>query len=119
MTSESKNRYIGKLEIVNKYKNTYYRTIKTKPFDVKWNTYINSIKEINDKDPKFKIGDIVRISKDKKFFAKGYVPNWSEEVFVIKKVKNSVSWTYSSVSCDRNGEDILQKKICQEQVQKV
>ena len=65
-----------------------------KPVDVKSNTYINSSKEINDKDPKFKIGDIVRISKYKNIFAKGYVSNWPEEVFVDKKVKNTVPWTY-------------------------
>ena len=63
-----------------------------KPVDVKSNTYIDSSKEINDKDPKFKIGDIVRISKYKNIFAKGYTPNWSEEVFVIKKAKNTVPW---------------------------
>ena len=95
MTSISKNVYIDKLDdIVNKYNNTYHSTIKMKPVDVKSNTYIDSSKEINDKDPKFKIGDIVRISKYKNIFAKGYVPNWSEEVFVIKKVKSTVPWTY-------------------------
>ena len=61
-----------------------------KPVDVKSNTYIDSSKEINDKDPKFKIGDIVRISKYKNIFAKGYTPNWSEEVLMVKKVKNTV-----------------------------
>ena len=86
MTSISKNVYIDKLDdIVNKYNNTYHSTIKMKPVDVKSNTYIDSSKEINDKDPKFKIGDIVRISKYKNIFAKGYVPNWCEEVFVILK----------------------------------
>ena len=94
MTSISKNVYIDKLDdIVNKYNNTYHSTIKMKPVDVKSNTYIDSSKEINNKDPKFKIGDIVRISKYKNIFAKGYVPNWSEEFFVIKKVKNTVRWT--------------------------
>ena len=53
-----------------------------KPVNVKDNTYIDS-----NKDPRFKIGDQVRISKYKYIFAKGYIPNWSEEVFVIKKVK--------------------------------
>ena len=86
MTSVSKNVYIDKLEdISNKYNNTYHTTIKMKPVVVKSNTYIDSSKEINDKDPKFKIGDIARISKYKNIFAKGYVPNWSEEVFMIKK----------------------------------
>ena len=62
-------------DIVNKYDNTYQSTIKKKPFDVKSNTYINSSKEINDRDHKFRIGDIVRISKYKNIFAKGYIPN--------------------------------------------
>ena len=76
MTSISRNVYINKLDdIVNKCNNTYHRTIKMKPVDVKSNTYIKTSKEINDKDPKFKIGDIVRISKYKNIFAKGYVLN--------------------------------------------
>ena len=87
--------YIDKLDdIVNKYNNTYYSAIKMKPVDLKSNTYINSSKEINGKDLKFKICDIVRILKYKKCFAKDYVPNWSEEDFVIKQVKNIVPWTY-------------------------
>ena len=88
MTAISKNVYIDKLDdIVNEYNNTYHRTIKMKPVDVKDNTYIDFKKEINNKDPKFKVGDHVRISKYKNIFAKGYTPNWSEEVFVIKKLK--------------------------------
>ena len=91
MTSTSKNVYIDKLDdIVNKYNNRYHRTIKMKPLDVKSNIYTNSNEEINDKDPKFRIGDIVRISKYKNIFAKGYIPNWSEELFVIRKIKNTV-----------------------------
>ena len=74
-------------DIVNKYNNTYHSTIKVKPVDVKSKTYIDSSKEINNNDPKFKIGDIVRISKYKNIFAKGYTPNWCEEIFVIKKVR--------------------------------
>ena len=105
MTSISKNVYIDKLDdIVAEYNNTYHTTIKMKPADVKDNTYINADKEINNKDPKFKVGDHVRISKYKNIFAKGYMPNWSEEVFVIKKVKNTVPWTY--VINDLNGEEI-------------
>ena len=87
MTSTSKNVYIDKLDdIVKKYNNTYHSTIKMKPVDVKSNTCINSGKQINTKDPKFKIGyyvRILRISKYKSSFAKGYVPYWSKEVFVI------------------------------------
>ena len=64
-------------------------TIKRKAFDVNLNTNINSSKEIDDKDPKFKVGNYVRISKYKSIFAKTYVPNWSEEVFIIKKLKNT------------------------------
>ena len=95
MTAISKNVYIDKLDdIVNEYNNTYHRTIKMKPVDIKDNTQTDSSKEVNDKDPKFKVGDIVRISKYKNIFAKGYTPNWSEEVFVIKEVKNTVPWTY-------------------------
>ena len=76
MTSISKNVYIDKLhDIVSKYNNTYHGTIKIKPVDVKSSTYFDSSNKINDKDPKFKISDIVRISKYKNIFAKGYVPN--------------------------------------------
>ena len=71
MTSISKNVYIEKLDaIVNKYNNTYHSTIKVKPVDVISNTYIISSKEINIKDPKFNIGDIVRISKYNFFLQK-------------------------------------------------
>ena len=92
VTSISKNVYTNKLDdIVDEYNNTYYTTI-------------NTSKNINYKDPKFKVGDRVRISNYKNIFAKGYMPNWSEEVFVIKKVKNTVPWTY--VINDLNGEEI-------------
>ena len=91
--------------IVNKYNNTYHRTTKMKPIDVKDNTYINNDEEVNDKDPKFKIGDHGRISKYKNIFAKGYTPKWSEEIFVIKNTKNTVPWTY--VINDQNGEQII------------
>ena len=79
MTSISKNVYIDKLDdIVDEYNNTYHTTIKMKPIDVKDNTYINADKEINNKNPKFKVGDHIRISKYKNIFAKGNMPNWSE-----------------------------------------
>ena len=70
MTSISKNVYIDKLDIVNEYNNTYHKIIKMKPIDVKDNTYINTDKEVNDNDPKLKVGDHVRISKYKKFLLK-------------------------------------------------
>ena len=87
MTSISKNVHIDKLDdIVNKYNKIYHRTIKMKPVDVKDNTYINSGKESIDEDPKFKVGDHVRISIYKDLCPKGYTTSWSEEVFIIKKV---------------------------------
>ena len=95
MTSISKNVHIDKLDdLVNEYNNAYDTTNKMKPIDVKDNTCINTDKEINNKDPKFKVGARVRISKYKNIFAKRCTPNWSEEVFVTKKVKNTVPWTY-------------------------
>ena len=102
----SKNVYIDKLDdIVNECNNTYHRTIKMKPVDVKDTTYIDFEKEVSDKDPKFNVGDHVIISKYKNIFAKGHTPNWSEEVFVIKEVKNTVTWTY--VINDLNDEEII------------
>ena len=97
---------IDKLDdIVNEYNNTYHRTIKMKPVHVKDNTYIYFKKEVNDKDPKFKVSDHIRISKYKNISAKGYAPYWSAEIFVIKKVKNTVPWTY--VINDLNDEEII------------
>ena len=105
MNSVSKNVYIDKLDdIVDEYNNTYHKIIKMKPIHVKNNRYIDSEKEVNDRDPKFKIGDYVRISKYKNIFAKGYMRNWSEEVFIISKIKNTVPGTY--VISDLNGKEI-------------
>ena len=88
MTSISKNVYIHNLDDkVNKYTNTYHSTVKMNHVDVKSSTYIDSSEEINDKDSKFIIGDIARISKYKNIFAKGYDPTWSEEFFFIKKLR--------------------------------
>ena len=61
-----------------------------KPVDVRWNTYTDFKKEFSDKDPKFKVDNHVKISKYKNIFAKGYTLNWSEEVFVVCKIKNTV-----------------------------
>ena len=103
MISVSKNVFINKLDkIVDEYNNIYPRTIKMKPADVKGNTYIDFKKEVNYKEPKFKVDDHIRISKYKNIFAKGYTPNLSEKVFVNKKVKNTVPWTYIYL----NGEEI-------------
>ena len=92
MTSISKNVYIDRLDgIFNKYNNTYHRTIRMKPVDVKPSIYIDFNKKNNKEGRIFKVGDHVKISKYEIIFAKGYVPNWSEKVFVTKKVKNTVS----------------------------
>ena len=91
MTSISKNVYIDKLDdIVKKYNNTYHASFKMKPVDVKDNTCIGFKKEVNDKNPKFEVADSVTILKYKNIFAKWYMPNWSEEIFIIKKIKNTV-----------------------------
>ena len=88
MTSISKNVYIDKLDvIVNIYRNIYHSTIKMKPIDVNSSTYIDFNKGNNKEDRKFKVGGHIRMSKYKNIFAKDYVPNWSEEVFVLKKLK--------------------------------
>ena len=98
--------YIDRLNnLVNKYNNTYHRTIKMKPVDVKSSMYINFDKENNKESPKFKVGDNVRISKYKNIFTKGYVPNRSEEVFVIRKIKNTIPWIY--VISDLNEKEIV------------
>ena len=75
------------------------------PIDVKNDSFAEYNEEFNEKDSKFKVNDHVRISKYKNIFAKGYAPNWSEEIFVVKKIKSTVPWTY--VISDLNGEEII------------
>ena len=105
MSAISKNVYFDVLDdIVNKYNNTVHRTIKMKPIDVTSDSYAEYNEDFNKKDPKFKVGDHVRISKYKNIFAKGYTQNWSEEVLVITKIRDTVPWTYSI--SDLNGEPI-------------
>ena len=88
MTAVSKHVYFDVLDnIVNKYNNTVHRTIKMKPIDITSDSYAEYNEDSNEKDPKFKVGDHVRISKYKNIFAKGYTQNWSEEVFVVSKIK--------------------------------
>ena len=102
MTAVSKNVYFDALDdIVNKYNNTVHRTIKMKPIDVTSDSYAEYNEDSNKKDPKFKVGDHVRISKYKNIFAKGYFQNWSE-VFVVSKIKNTVPWTHviSDLNCE-------------------
>ena len=76
-----------------------------KPLDLKSDLCAEYNEESNKKDPNYKVADYVRISKYKNIFAKGCAPNWSEEIFVIKKIKNTVPWTY--VISDLNGEEIV------------
>ena len=105
MTAVSKNVYYGVLDdIVKDYNNTWHSTIKMKREDVKDNSFTEYVEETNEEDPKFKIGDPVRISKYKNVFAMGYAPNWNEEVFIVDRVKNTVPWTYEIN--DLNGEKI-------------
>ena len=89
---------------VNKYNNTFHRTIKMKPVDVTSDSYAEYNEDSNETKPKFKAGDRIRISKYKNIFAKWYTQNSSEEVFIISKIKNTVPWTY--VISDLNGESI-------------
>ena len=106
MTDISKNVYLDVLDdIVDKYNNTIHRTVNMKPIDVTDDSYSEYDEDFNKKDPEFKDGDSIRISKYKNIFAKGYTPSWSEEVFVVSKIKYKVPWTY--VVNDLNGEEII------------
>ena len=100
-----KRRFLSTWQLHGKYSNTVHRTIKIKPIDVTDDSYAEYNEDFNKKDPKFKVGDNVRISKYKKIFAKGYTPNWSEEIFVVSKIQNTVPWTY--VINDLNSEEII------------
>ena len=105
MTAVSKNVYFDVLDdIVNKYNNTVHRSIEMKPIDVTSDSYTEYNEDSHVTKPKFKVGDCVRISKYKNIFAKGYTQNWSEEVFVVSKIKDTVPWTY--VISDLNSEKI-------------
>ena len=106
MKAVSKNVYFDALDdIVDECNNTYHRTIKMKPIDAKSDSLTEYNEESHERKPKFNINGHVRISKYKNIFAKGYKPNWSEEIFIIKKLKNTVPWTY--VISDVNGEEIV------------
>ena len=91
-------------DIINKYNNTVQKTIKIKPIDVTDDSYAEYNEDFNKKDPKFKVGDHVRILKYKSIFGKGYAPNFSGDVFVVSKIKTRVPWTF--VVSDLNGDEI-------------
>ena len=120
MTAISKKVYFDMLDnIVDKYNKSVHRTIKTKPIDVTGDYYAEYDENFNKKDSKFKVDDNVRISKYKNIFAKWYTPNYSEEVFVISKIENTVPWTY--VISDLNGQEntgSVMKKNCKKLVKK-
>ena len=116
MAAISKNIYFDVLDdIVNKYNNTVHKTIEMKPVDVTFDSYAEYNEDFNKKDPKFKVGDHVRISKYKNIFAKTYAPNWSEEVSVVSKIKNTALWTY--IVNDVSGEEIT-GRFCKKELQK-
>ena len=120
MTAVSKNVYFDVLDdVVNKCNNTVHRTIKMKSIDVASNSYAACSEDSNEKEPTFRVGDRVRVSKYKNIFAKGYTQNCSEEVFVVSKIKNTVPWTY--IISDLNGEPLLElfmKKNCKKLAKK-
>ena len=78
-----------------------------KPADVNSSTYFDFGLENNKEDPKFEVGDHIRIWNHRNIFGQGYTPNWFEEIFLIKKVKSSVQWTY--VNSDFNDEEIVER----------
>ena len=102
MTAVLKNVYFDVVDdIVNKYYNTVHTVIKIKPTEVTSDCFAEYNEDSNEKDPKFKVGDRVRISKYKNIFAKGYTQNYSEEVSVVSKIKKTVPWT-----------DVISEKKC-------
>ena len=106
MTAVLRNVYFDVLDdIVHKYSNTVHRSTKIKPIYIESDSYAEYKEDSNETDPKFKVGDYIRISKYKNIFAKGYTQNWSEEDFVVSKIKNTVPWTF--VISDSNGEPII------------
>ena len=107
MRTTFKNVYFDVLDdIVNKYNNTIHRTTKMKPIEATDDSFAEYNEESNKRNPKFKFDNHVRISKYKNIFTKGYAHNWSEEIFVIKKVKDTVPWTY--VINDLNNEEVIE-----------
>ena len=101
-------------DYVNKYNNSFHKTIKMKPTDIKSDSNAEYNVASKEKDPKFKVGDHVRISKYKNIFAKGYTPNRSKEVFVISKIKKTVPWTYVISDLSGNFYEKELQKINQE-----
>ena len=106
MTAIGKNVYYDVLDdVVNKYNNTKHSTIKMKPIDVGDNKKRVYIDGHNGKSARFNVSDRVRISKFKNIFANGYNPNWSNEIFIVDKINDTVPYTYNLK--DLNDEEII------------
>ena len=119
MTAVPKNVYFDVLDdIVKKYNNTYHNTIKMKPIYVKSDSFAEYNEESNEKDTKCKVGDYVRTSKYKNIFAKGYTPNSSEEVFVVKKIISTLSWAYVIGDLKKKLWEVLMKTNCKNLIKK-
>ena len=118
MNSISRNVHIDKLDdIVNKYNNTYHSTMKMKPADVKSNTYIDKILII--KALNLILAILLELNRYKNIFAKRYAPNRSEDSFVIKKVKNTMSWTMLlKILMQKKLLEGFTKKNCKKQINK-
>ena len=123
MIAISKNIYFDVLDdIVDKYNNTVHKTIKMEPIEVTVDYYPEYNEDpSNKKNPKFKVGDLIRISKNKSIFAKGNTPNWSEELFVINNIKNTVPWNGEEITgnfYEKQLQKTNQKKINVEKILK-
>ena len=119
MTYIGKNVYLDALiDIVDEYNNTFHRTIKMKPIDIGDDSFAEYTEESNENDPKFKVGDHVWISKYKNIFGKGYTQNWSEEVFAVNKVQNTVPWVVKGSFCEKELQKTDQKEFRIEKVMK-
>ena len=115
MAAVSKNVYFDVLDnIVDKFNNTVHRSIKMKTFDVKSDSSAEYNEDSNFTKPKFKVGDRIRISKYKNIFAKVYTQNWSEEVFLVSKIKNTILWIYviRELNCEKIAFKFFVKKNC-------
>ena len=120
MTSVSKNIYVDKLvAIVNKYNSKCHNTIKMNPVGVKSNKYIEIGKDSNNKYPKFKIGDTVRVSKYKNIFAKGYLQTGLKRFLWLKKLKIlRPEHMLLLILMEKKLLECLTKKSCKRQIKK-
>ena len=80
-------------KLVHQYNNTYHNSINKKLINADYSV-LNEKIETNFKTPKFKVNDGVRITKYKNIFSKGYIENWSREIFVTDPVLKTNPWTY-------------------------